>query len=67
MDIVRTSAECFQDWTGYPFTPHYTEVSAGEGGELASTTWARAGAIPTAARRSCAGTASPPGRFWFEP
>ena len=34
MDVVRTPDESFENLTGYPFAPHYTEVPDGEGGKL---------------------------------
>ncbi len=34
MNVLRTPDERFRDLPGFPFTPHYTEVPDGEGGEL---------------------------------
>ena len=34
MDVLRTADERFADLPGYPFEPHYTEVSNGEGAGL---------------------------------
>ena len=34
MEVLRTPDERFQNLSGYPFDPHYAEISDGDGGML---------------------------------
>ena len=35
VDVVRTPDSCFEDLPGYPFAPHYADVAAGDGSDVA--------------------------------
>lgn len=64
MDVLRTPDSRFEHLVGYPFAPHYVDVTAGDTQPLRMHYVARARA--TVRRSSCC-TASPPGVICTEP